>query len=314
VIDPEGDYGPLEALPGVVVFGGDEPPPRLSDVARALRYPDISIVLNLSQVTHAEKVNYLSTLLPMVAELRRNMGQPHWIVIDEAHYFLQEPDFRQSVDIELAGYMLVTYRVSNLPTDLLKEVESIIVTQITDPREADALTAMYGRTGDEAEWESLLNGLTIDEAALLPRMDASERKLQRFNVAGRMTPHVRHRSKYLEVPMLQHHAFVFTRNGQPIGCSASTLKEFVTILGRLPMSSVDGHARNGDFSRWIADVFGDQPLAAEMRKVEHQYRSGQMTNLIESLAAPIHERYDVTGVGLPAVGTIPATPSRETSL
>jgi hypothetical protein len=95
IIDPEGDYAALEALPRVMVFGGDEPPPRLSDVARAPRYPDISVVIDLSQVTHSEKVDYLSTLLPMIAELRRNTGQPHWIVVDEAHYFLHEADFRQ---------------------------------------------------------------------------------------------------------------------------------------------------------------------------------------------------------------------------
>ena len=310
IIDPEGDYGPLEALPGVVVFGGDEPPPRLSNVARALRYPDISVVIDLSQSTHAEKVDYLSALLPMVAGLRRNTGQPHWIVIDEAHYFLHEPDFRQRVDIELAGYMLVTHRVSNLPPDLLKEVESIIVTQLTDPREAHALTTLYGRAGEEAEWESLLNGLTINEAALLPRMDAPARKLQRFTVAGRMTPHVRHRSKYLEVPMLEHHGFVFTCNGNPIGSSARTLKEFVVMMARLPAASIDGHTRNSDFSRWIADVFGDQPLAAELRKVERQYRRGQVTNLVESLIAPIRERYELIGVGLPAGSArAPATAS-----
>lgn len=157
VIDPEGDYGPLEALPGVVVFGGDEPPPRLSEVARALRYPDISVVIDLSQSAHSEKVDYLSALLPMVARLRRSTGQPHWIVVDEAHYFLHEPDFRQRVDIELAGYMLVTYRVSNLPPDLLKEVESISLTQITDPREVQALTTMYGRPARSRKGNHCLN-------------------------------------------------------------------------------------------------------------------------------------------------------------
>ena len=297
VIDPEGDYAPLEALPSVVVFGGEEPPPRLSDVARALRYPDISVVIDLSQSTHAEKVAYLKTLLPMVAGLRRNTGQPHWIVVDEAHYFLHEPDFRRQVDIELAGYMLVTHRVSNLASDLLKQVESIIVTQITEPREVHALTNMYGRTGEEADWESLLTTLTIHEAALLPTMDTPERKLQRFNVAGRLTPHVRHRSKYLEVPMLEHHAFVFTCNGKSFGNSARTLKEFVTKLALLPADSIEGHAQRSDFSRWIANVFGDQPLAAEIRKVERQYRRGTITNLVESLVAPIRERYELVGVG-----------------
>jgi hypothetical protein len=281
-------------------------------VARALRYPDISVVIDLSQSTHTEKVDYLSTLLPMVAALRRNTGQPHWIVIDEAHYFLHEPNFRQKVDIELAGYMLVTHRVSNLPPDLLKEVESIIVTQITDPREARALSTMYGLAGEEAEWEALLNGLTIDEAALLPRVDTPERRLQRFNIAGRMTPHVRHRSKYLEVPMLEHHAFVFTCNGNPLGESARTLKEFVMMMARLPNGAIGGHARNGDFSRWIADVFGDQPLASALRKVERRYRRGQMTNLVDALIAPIRERYELVGVGL-SVGNVLPLPTTEKS-
>lgn len=296
IIDPEGDYAPLEALPGVVLFGGDEPPPRLSDVARALRYPDISVVIDLSQATHPEKVDYLDALLPMVAGLRRNTGQPHWIVVDEAHYFLHAPDFRQRVDIELAGYMLVTYRVSNLHADLLKAVESIIVTRITDQRETGKLTTMFGRTGEEAEWESLLKELKTDEAALLPNVDAPERKLQRFRIASRLTPHVRHRSKYLEVPMNERHAFVFTYNGRPFGNSARTLKEFVSMLRQVPAASLEGHARRSDFSRWITEVFGDQPLAAEIRKVEGKCRRGELTQLYESLIAPIRERYELIGV------------------
>jgi hypothetical protein len=120
------------------------------------------------------------------------------------------------VDTELAGYMLVTYRVSSLPPELLREVETIIVTQMTDPREAQALSSMYGMAGEEGEWERVLNDLTLDEAALVPKVDAAERRLQRFHVEGRLTPHVRHRAKYLEVPMLEHRRFVFTSRGQPI--------------------------------------------------------------------------------------------------
>jgi hypothetical protein len=198
--------------------------------------------------------------------------------------------------------VLGTYRVSNLHPDLLKEVESIVVTQITDPREAQALTTMYGRPGEDAEWESLLSGLTIDEAAVLPRVDAPERKLQQFIVARRLTTHVRHRSKYLEVPMNEDYAFVFTCNDEPLGKTARTLKEFVTVLEQVPAVSLDGHTRRSDFSRWIGDVFGDQPMAAEIRKVERRYRRGQAKNLCESLIAPIRERYELTNVTSP-IGT-----------
>jgi hydroxymethylpyrimidine pyrophosphatase-like HAD family hydrolase len=298
IIDPEGDYAALEALPSVVVFGGNEPPPRLSDVARSLRYPDISVIIDLSQATHAEKVDYLRALLPMVARLRRDTGQPHWIVVDEAHYFLHEPGYRQQMDLELAGYMLVTYRVSDLHPDLLKAVESIVVTQITDSREAEVLATMYGQPGEVSEWESLLKGLTIDEAAVLPQVDAPERRLQKFNVAGRLTSHVRHRSKYLEVPMHEHHAFVFTCHSRPFGTAARTLKEFVALLERAPEASLEGHARRSDFSRWIADVFGDQPLAAAIRKVERRHRRGESTTLRSTLIACIRERYELTGIAL----------------
>ena len=39
VIDAEGDYRTLESLPGVVVFGGDNPVPELPDLSRVLRHP-----------------------------------------------------------------------------------------------------------------------------------------------------------------------------------------------------------------------------------------------------------------------------------
>lgn len=294
IIDPEGDYAPLEVLPNVILFGGGEPPPRLSDVARALRYPDVSVIIDLSQATHSEKENYLRALLPMLAALRRETGQPHWIVVDEAHYFLNESDFREQMDLQLGGYMLVTYRVSNLYPDLLKEIESIVVTQITDAREAQLLATMYGHPDEVSQWATLLNGLTTDEAAVLPQVDAPERTLRKFIVAGRLTPHVRHRSKYLEVPMHEHHGFIFTCNDAPFGNAARTLKEFVTLLDRAPDASLDGHARRGDFSRWIAEVFGDQPLAAAMRKVERRLRRGDVSNLRAALIDPIRERYELT--------------------
>jgi hypothetical protein len=42
-------------------------------------------------------------------------------------------------------------------------------------------------------------------------------------------------------------------------------------------------------------VFGDQPLAAAIRKIEKQYRHGGVANLSESLIKPIRERYELNG-------------------
>ena len=64
---------------------------------------------------------------------------------------------------------------------------------------------------------------------------------------------------------------------------------------RLPAEALEGHAQRGDFSRWIAKVFGDQPLAAAIRKVEERFRKGGVKQLSKALIKPIRERYELTG-------------------
>jgi len=296
VFDPEGDYGPLEALPGVVVFGGEDPPPRLTGLAKPLRYPDASVVIDLSRLDHAAKIEYLRQALPMVAQLRQTSGQPHWIVVDEAHYFLNRPDYSELIDVELAAYLLVTHRVSHLYPELLKAVEGIIVTQITDPRESESLADLYGAEGCGPDWNSLMANLRVNEAAILRTDRAGEETLQKFNVADRLTPHVRHRSKYLEVPMHEWHGFRFTSNGTQIGKPARTLKEFVSMMTRVSSESLEEHARRHDFSRWVGDVIGDQPLAEDLRKVEETIDVDDGSNLCQKLIEPIRQRYELTGV------------------
>lgn len=292
VIDPEGDYTPLGSLPGVVLFGGDEPPPRFRNIARALRHPDVSVVIDLSAISHAEKLTYVNEMLPMLASLRRTVGLPHWIVVDEAHYFLHRPN-EHCIDFELAAYVMSTYQPSQLHPELLKAIESIIVTPLTNPVELQVLAKLCGAEEAEPEWGKILGSLGIEEAAVLSRFNGCSNLPRRFTITNRRTSHVRHRAKYLEVPMPEERAFIFTCNGRPFGPPARTLKEFVALQTKLPTSALEGHAQRGDFSRWIRNVFGDEPLAVKIRQVEKDFREGRIANLAESLAAPIHQRYQL---------------------
>jgi hydroxymethylpyrimidine pyrophosphatase-like HAD family hydrolase len=297
VIDAEGDYRTLESLPGVVVFGGDTPPPELPDLARVLRHPHMSVVVDLSHVGYREKVEYLNTLLPMLASLRRSTGLPHRIVIDEAHYFLHEPNVMELVDLDLGAYTLVTYRLSDLHGDLRKAIEGIIVKRTTDLREIRTLLAMAGNENAESEWKTIFAGLTVDEAVLLPGIEEAGGKLQRFQLSPRSTIHVRHKAKYVDLQLIEGQGFVFTDNGRPVGPPARTLNEFVSSLKMLPLSILDGHARRGDFSQWIGEVFHDHVLAAGIRKVEQRYRLGHTRDLYNAVAESIQERYELcTGV------------------
>ncbi len=293
VIDPEGDYRPLESLPGVVVFGGEDPPPQLPDLARALRHPEMSVVVDLSHAPYKEKIDYLHSLLPMVAAIRRSTGLPHRIVIDEAHYFLHDPNARQLLDLSLNAYTLITYRPSDLNRELQTAIDAIIVKRTTDPREVETLWSMTGGQGIEAEWETILGGLKVDQAALLPGPEEAEGKLQRFTLLPRLTSHVRHKTKYLDLELIDELGFVFTRNDRPLGPPARTLKDFVTALKTYPPDVLEPHVHREDFSRWILTVFHDPTLATDIRKVEQRYRLGHVRDLCSAIAAAVEARYEL---------------------
>lgn len=293
VIDAEGDYRTLEALPGVVVFGGDMPPPELPDLARVLRHPSMSVIVDLSHVPYREKVDYLDALLPMLASLRRTTGLPHRIVVDEAHYFLHQPNVSELVDLDLGAYTLVTYRLSDLHIDLRKAVDIILVNRTTDPHEVQTLLLMAGSKDVESDWKAVFARLAMNEAVLLPGIAEVGGKLRRFQLPPRLTAHVRHQTKYVDLRLMESQGFVFTESGRPVRAPARSLSEFVSLLKMLPLSVLEGHARRGDFSQWIAEVFHDHRLASDVRKVEQRYRLGHTRDLYNSLADSIQERYEL---------------------
>jgi hydroxymethylpyrimidine pyrophosphatase-like HAD family hydrolase len=292
VIDPEGDYRTLETLPGVVVFGGEDPPPELPDLARVMRHPDMSVVIDMSHAAYQEKMNYMKSLLPMLAAIRRNTGLPHRIVIDEAHYFLHDPNVDELLDLKLGAYTLITYRLTDLDARLRNAIECIIVKRTTAPHEHQTLTEILQVRNCFPAVMADLTSLRIEEAVLLPGMRETGGKCLKFNLFPRLTSHVRHKAKYLDVQLLAEQGFWFTDGEARRSGPARTLKEFLGLLEQVPATSVAGHAQRGDFSRWVGDVFHDHALASEIRKVEQRFRLGHIHDLTESVVKLIQARYE----------------------
>ncbi|MCC7044971.1 MAG: HAD hydrolase family protein, partial [Acidobacteria bacterium] len=295
ILDPEGDYVSLEALPGVMVLGGANPLPPPGDVVRALRHADVSVVIDLSRARHDAKFEYMRNLLPALATLRRHTGLPHRIVVDEAHYFLHDADAPGLLDLQLNGYTLVSYRASKLHPDALAATQAIVVARESDPHEVQALFALCAscsRQRSPAEWHDMFGRLAIGEAAVLPVTEEAQGDLTRIRLAPRLTPHVRHQAKYIDVPVAESMAFVVWRNGTSTGRRIRTLREFVDVLGTTPASGLKGHLHRHDFSRWIADVFGDYPLAETIRAMEEDFRRGEHPDLIEGMAQAVRSRYE----------------------
>lgn len=291
VIDPEGDYRTLETLPGVVVFGGEDPPPSLPDLARVLRHPDMSVVIDLSHAPYQEKVSYMKSLLPMLAAIRRVSGLPHRIVIDEAHYFLHEPNVGELLDLTLGAYTFITYRMSDLHPILRRAIECTIVKRVTEPQELHVLAGILA-TSNGLVREPGVKSLALDEAVLMPGIPESAGKALKFSLYTRLTSHVRHKAKYLDVQLLREQGFWFTENGKTFAGPARTLKEFLAMLASAPTNVVAGHAHRGDFSSWVGHVFHDRALASDIRKVEQRFRVGHIRDLSDSVTKLIQERYE----------------------
>jgi len=296
VLDPEGDYRSLEALPGVSVMGGDDAPPTPRQLLRALRYPDRSVVIDLSRLPQDEKIEYARAMLPSLNEIRRRTGLPHRIVIDEAHYFLHDDDAPRLLDFGLNGYIVATYWASRLPKELLAATEVMIVTRESDPAEVEALCRRCAGCAqvDAGAWRIQLGRLPIGQAVALPITEEAGGVVRRFTLGRRLTPHVRHREKYVDVPVAVPRAFVFApREGGPPR-RARTLREFVAQIRRAPLGELTAYMLRGDFSRWIGDVFGDHALASELAALEARYRRGRQPDVVPEVVATIQRRYDLT--------------------
>jgi hydroxymethylpyrimidine pyrophosphatase-like HAD family hydrolase len=295
IVDPEGDYTSLEALPGVMVFGGADPLPRPRDLLRALRHADVSIVVDLSRIPLDEKIEYVRNLLVGTTMLRRHTGLPHRIIIDEAHYFLNDGTTEGSVRLDLDSYTLATYRVCDLDRAIVAAAEAILVTRessLAEIAELRSLCASCVGITDTDSWVKMLGDLVVGEAVALPLTEEAGGNAVRIHLAPRLTPHVRHVSKYLDIPVSERNQFVFWKGGTITSDKARTLRQFVTILERWSDADLRGHLQRGDFSRWIANVFGDYPLSKTAQMIESNYCSGKLNDPGRSLIEAIVSRYE----------------------
>lgn len=143
-----------------------------------------------------------------------------------------------------------------------------------------------------------LASLQLDEAVLLPGMQESAGRCVKFKLLPRLTSHVRHKAKYLDMQLLVDQGFWFAESAAAEAGPARSLKEFLDRLPGIPHAVLAGHAYRGDFSRWIADVFHDHALASDIRKLEQRFRLGHLRGLAESIAKLVEERYQFSPAGI----------------
>jgi soluble P-type ATPase len=291
VIDPEGDFRSLASLPGVVAVAQSGPSPNRALLDELLDHPELSVVISLYGMNPAEKQAAVAELLAYLETHRQQQGIPHRIFLDEAHYFVDHIDLRAAHNGEPAAYTLVTYRLEDLDPDIWAANPVLISTRLSTPGEVAVLAGQAGLSGPIEQYARTLDELHVGEALLLRGMDQEDAQPIRCRLAPRLTNHVRHRDKYVDIPVAASHAFIFTHDGIPTGDQARTLGEMAALLTRVPASVLAGHLRRRDLSNWIGDVFGDRVLAAQIRAEEARLSPDRLVNVAGALAYLINERY-----------------------
>ena len=287
VLDPEGDYTCLEALPGVIVHRVHQDEDPLPGLERILRQPTLSVVVDLSGLAADAKSAAVRSLLRGVDALRHALGVPHLVVLDEAHYFLDRHENAAVVARNLGGCFLVTYRSGDLPPGVLDTCDFIVATRIADRRVAARLLGLACPAESPSEWVDTLANLAIGEAVLLRASPEEARGIIRFTLERRVAAHVRHREKYVDVGVPPGREFVFTRDGHPTEHRVRTLRELLEVLPAVTDDVFAGHLARGDFHRWIEDVVGDRHLGERIRGI----KGGNAAKARETIVRAIRDRY-----------------------
>jgi hypothetical protein len=293
IIDPEGDHLALGRRPHTLVFGHTVPLPPPKAVPAVLRDTCLSLVLNLAALSHAAKLTYVDELLCALQGVRREIGVPHWVVIDEAHYFCHDRSpcvCARRFDTETGSFVFITHRPSRVAGMIHDDVGAYLIAPTAIEDERYFVTGLLrARAPEDIAAHDALATLERHRVGLL-RVNGPRPSWRVFTPGDRVTPHAHHARKYADTRLPEDKAFRFLdANGQEL-TAAHNVSEFCGAVKSVSMDSLRHHLVHGDFSRWVGEVLGDADLAAGLQKLEQTTRDGA-TPSREEIIAQVRDRY-----------------------
>jgi HAD superfamily hydrolase (TIGR01484 family) len=260
VVDPEGDHVGLERA---VALGSAQQPPLIEEAVKLLQRPGPGIVINLVGVHLADRPKFFTSLLARLQELRAANGQPHWIVIDEAHHVLPaawEPAW-PTLPEKLDRVAMVTLEPDSITAQLLPSVDTVIA--VGD--KADATLKKF------AELRGLASPQVTAGAppggACVWRVSAGEAPFA-IEIAPSSTTHQRHVRKYAQGDLGPDRSFYFHGASGKLNLRAQNLMLFVQIAEGVDEDTWLFHLRQHDYSTWFREEVKDPELADLARGVE----------------------------------------------
>jgi hydroxymethylpyrimidine pyrophosphatase-like HAD family hydrolase len=270
VFDPEGDHTGLGQLPDVLVTGTAGSLPQPEDLATMVRHHCGGVVVDMSATPADQRADYLHAAHRELGAVRSASGLPHWLIVDEAHV----PMARNSPTLfepAMAGYCLVTHRPEDLRPEALLSVD-VVIALPGDPAGATAHLVAAAGMMTHAAAKALIGRAGPGQAVLVDRGHPGAGLV--FSIGQRETLHMRHSHKYSGGQLPCERRFYFRHDWDTLtGATAGSAGEFRRELQACEDAVILHHCLHGDFSRWVAEVLGDPPLAAAIAAAEDAVRS-----------------------------------------
>jgi hypothetical protein len=231
----------------------------------------MSLVVDLSGVAANTRVPYVAALRIAIDAIRRKIGRPHWVIVDEAQDVIagdeldpEHPIAPSWLSMENTGHCLVTWKPEEFSADLPATIDVAVVLGGANPMEsAIAVAAATAGVEDGRVASALPRG---DGTALLITRDSAT-PLRPFTLGIRRTAHLRHDHKYQLEGVGEARRFVLRDVAQSFAV-VRNLDELMSELQTSPPSVLLHHCAHGDISRWIREVFRDKHLARSVATIE----------------------------------------------
>ena len=251
-VDPEGDY---QTLVDAVILGDAKKAPVVDEVISVLEKPGRNVVVNMIGVRFDDRPAFFNKLMAAMAELRKNTGRPHWLIVDEAHHVLPAEE-EHPADLP-RNVLLITMEAEHVHREVQEKITHWI--RVGEPLERGQAELKFG-----------------DEVV-------------RFEVAEAETPRVRHSRKYAAAELTEDRSFYFRGSEGKLNLRASNLMTFLQLLEGVDDETWTYHLGRGEYSNWFRENIKNKELAGEAERVEKS--GGSVEETRKGIRCAVEERY-----------------------
>lgn len=262
IVDPEGDYGTLQA---VVPIGSQRRAPSVNEILSILEDPAINLSINLLGIPLEDRPSFFAQLFPSLIALRARTGRPHWIVLDEAHHMLPEiwTHAESTLPQKLSDTIFVTVHPDHLAPAAIAPIDVVVAIGHSPENTLGAYARM---AGEELAWPP---GLAYERGKVVAWFVHEHGAPFSMRSVRARSERLRHLRKYAD-GNLGHRSFFFRGPDCRHNLRAQNLQFFCQIAEGIDEPTWMFHLRNHDYSRWFRHAIKDSRLADEMELIERR--------------------------------------------